>query len=122
MNNMSNLFDEVEAELLKQFKAITPVAPEGERSDDSERYGHARDNIRVNKKKRAVAVVVNWGAAFWMFFYEYGRKGQPKTPIYRPHWDSNYNRYAAEFVRRLRMGFTREVRAIARRRKKAGAK
>ena len=24
MNNMSNLFDEVEAELLKQFKAITP--------------------------------------------------------------------------------------------------
>ena len=24
MNSMSNLFDEVEAELLKQFKAITP--------------------------------------------------------------------------------------------------
>jgi len=24
MNNMSNLFDELEAELLKQFKAITP--------------------------------------------------------------------------------------------------
>ena len=24
MNNMSNLFDEVEAELMKQFKAITP--------------------------------------------------------------------------------------------------
>jgi hypothetical protein len=24
MNNMSNLFDEVESELMKQFKAITP--------------------------------------------------------------------------------------------------
>lgn len=39
MNSMSNLFDEVEAELLKQFKAITPE----QRAEEERRRQIQRD-------------------------------------------------------------------------------
>lgn len=51
-------------------------------------YGHLRDNIRVRqvrpRKETAVVWKVTTGDAFWAYFYEFGRIGQPPRPTFRP--------------------------------------
>jgi hypothetical protein len=53
MNNMSNLFDEVEAELLKQFKAITPKQLEIEehRRKLQREYEASLNNIETDEDR-----------------------------------------------------------------------
>jgi HK97 gp10 family phage protein len=103
----------------KDFKAATPVAPEGERSPKSIEYGHARDNVIARRQRRRLAVRVSWGAAFWMRLYEFGTSHQKPRPIFRPLWDGNVNAYLGALVKAMALGIRREAKKLDQRYNKA---
>jgi len=58
------------------------------RERSAQKYGHLRDNIKVqqvqSRKDTAVVFRVTTGRAFWAFFYEFGTVHQRARPTFRP--------------------------------------
>lgn len=89
------------------------VAPFDPNHDPERPYGHLREEIKVRREgtdnANVIAFRVTTGRAFWGYFYEFGRDGQPPRPTFRPATESMKDELVSIQINRLRGGIEAAV-------------